>query len=309
VHSDAVVRVFGDLVYVVNRYLGDNIQVIDPRKGFATVRQFSVGNGSDPHDIVVVSPTRAYVTRYNETALWVVDPSTGDHAGTIDLSALADGDGIPEMDQLAAVGDAVYVTVERVDRNDPFWPPAGESYVAVIDAQADTLIDTNALTPGVQPITLANANPYSTLQLDAATGNLYVACVGAWGVDDAGVEWVSPVSRTSAGTSLTGAAAGGDITDVEVVSADRAYAIVTDAAFATTLLAFDPATGTVIDTVYAPGAFTLADAEVSPGGELFVADRAVSTPGVRIYDAASGAEKTAAPIDVGLPPFNLAFWE
>lgn len=309
VHSDAVVRVFDGLVYVVNRYLGDNIQVLDPDDDFAVVRQFSVGNGSDPHDIVVVSAARAYVTRYNETDLWVVDPSTGNHVGSVDLSTLADADGIPEMDQLAAVGGNVYVTLERVDRNTLPWEAPGASFVAVIEAGADTLLDTDAATPGTQPITLANANPFSTLQLDPDTGNLYVACVGKWSVSDAGVESLSPVTMTTTGTILTGTAAGGDITDVEVVSAERGYAIVTDAAFATSLLAFDPRSGAVIDTVYAPGTFSLQDVEMSAGGELFLADRSPTAPGIRIYDAATGTEKTAAPVDVGLPPFSIAFRE
>jgi hypothetical protein len=51
--------------------------------------------------------------------------------------------------------------------------------------------------------------------------------------------------------------------------------------------------------------------EATSGGELFLADRGSPTtsPGIRIYDAVSGVEKTAAPIDVGLPPFDIAFWE
>jgi len=300
IHSDAVVRVFGDLVYVVNR---------DPADCFSTIRQFSVGNGSDPHDIAVASPTRAYVPRYNETDLWIVDPSTGTHTGTIDLSALADGDGIPEMDQVLLADGMLFVTIQRADRNQLPWSPDGESYVAVVDVAADTLLDTDAATPGVQPITLPAANPFSTLQRDAATGNLYVAGVGEWGVADAGVAWVSAASLTGAGLSLTGAGAGGDITDVEIVSAMRGYAIVTDAVYSTTLLAFDPASGAVTDTVYAPGTFSLQDAEVSPGGDLYLADRSVTAPGIRIYGAATGIEKTTSPIDVGLPPFNIDFWE
>jgi hypothetical protein len=309
IHSDAVVRVFDDAVYVVNRYLGDNIQILDPSDGFSVVRQFSVGNGSDPHDIAVASPTRAYVPRYNETDLWIVDPSTGAHTGSIDLSALADGDGIPEMDQVLLDDGMLFVTIQRANRGQIPWSPAGDSYVAVIDVAADTLLDTDAVTPGVQPITLPAANPFSTLQRDAATGNLYVAGVGEWGLADAGVSWVSPASLAGAGMSLAGVDAGGDITDVEIVSATRGYAIVTNDLFETTLLAFDPASGAVTDTVYAPGTFSLQDAEVSAGGDLYVADRSPTAPGIRIYDAATGTEKTAAPIDVGLPPFNIAFWE
>ncbi|RKZ05528.1 hypothetical protein DRQ05_06285, partial [bacterium] len=86
VYSDAVSRYYNGLVYVVNRYGGDNIQILDPANNFATVRQFSVGSGSDPHDIAFVNETKAYVSRYNTNDLWIVDPSTGAHTGTIDLS-------------------------------------------------------------------------------------------------------------------------------------------------------------------------------------------------------------------------------
>ena len=41
----------------------DNIQIIDPAQNYATVHQFSTGNGSNPQDISFVSPTKAYVTR------------------------------------------------------------------------------------------------------------------------------------------------------------------------------------------------------------------------------------------------------
>ena len=58
VHSDAVMRWYGGLLYVVNRFGQDNIQVIDPAQGYATVRQFSTGNGTNPQDICFVSPTR-----------------------------------------------------------------------------------------------------------------------------------------------------------------------------------------------------------------------------------------------------------
>ncbi len=307
IHSDAVVRVFNGLVYVVNRFLGDNIQILDPANGFALVRQFSVGNGSDPHDIAVVSPTKAYVTRYNSTELLIVNPSNGNHTGTVDLSSLSDVDGTPEMDQMALVGNRLFVTIQRMDRRGFPWITTDASYVAVVDVDADTLVDADAATAGIQPISLANKNPFSTLQLDAATGNLYVACVGDWSTIDGGIEWVIPGALASGGTFLSGAAAGGDITDVEIVSADRGYLIVTDASFATTLLAFDPQTKAVVDTVYAPGAFTLQDVELAPNGDLFLADRDFTKPGLRVYNAATGVEKTTAPISVGLPPFDIIF--
>src|SRR5439155_9024077 len=51
IHSDAVVRAAGERVYVVNRFLGDNLQVLDPAHGLATLLQCSTGPGSNPHDV------------------------------------------------------------------------------------------------------------------------------------------------------------------------------------------------------------------------------------------------------------------
>ncbi|MEE9271154.1 MAG: T9SS type A sorting domain-containing protein [Candidatus Krumholzibacteria bacterium] len=306
VHSDAVCRYFDGLVYVVNRFGGDNIQILDPGAGYATVRQFSVGNGSDPHDIWVVNPTKAYVTRYNETGLWIVDPSTGAHTGTIDFSGLSDVDGIPEMDQMTGVGDHVFVTVQRLDRN-TFFTPVGASFVAVIDATADTLVDVDAATPGTQSILLAGTNPFSSIQLDPYTGKLYVSGVGFFGVQDFGVEWIHPGTLQSEGVFFTESSAGGDISDVEIVSLDKGFAIITDASFNTLLIAFNPQTGANLGTIYAPGAFVLNDIERSPGGVLFLADRTATLPGIRCYDVVTNVELTTNPIDVGLPPFDICF--
>ncbi len=306
IHSDAVARYFDGFIYVVNRLGADNIQILDPADGFATIRQFSVENGADPHDVAVVSETKAYVTRYNKTDLWIVDPSTGTRTGSISLSAFADGDGIPEMDHLLLVGDRLFVSVQRIDRNTD-WNPVGLSYLAVVDVAADTLVDVDPVTAGTQAIALAGTNPFSDLQMDASTGRLYVACVGDWGTADSGVEVVNPATLSSEGVVLAGTTVGGDITDVELVSAETGYAIITDASFHSVLLRFNPSTGVVTGTVYAPGDFVLQDVELGPAGELFLADRTPTKPGIRIYEAVAGAEITSHPIDVGLPPFDITF--
>ncbi|MFQ5510981.1 MAG: T9SS type A sorting domain-containing protein [Candidatus Krumholzibacteriia bacterium] len=305
-HSDAVCRYFDGFLYVVNRFGGDNIQILDPSNGFATVRQISVGNGSDPHDVWVVGPNKAYVPRYNETGLWIVDPSTGAHTGTIDMSGLADADGIPEMDQLARVGDRVFVTIQRLDRN-AFFTPVGTSFVAVIDATADTLVDVDGSAPGAQSILLSGTDPFSSIQLDPYTGRLYVSSVGFFGVQDFGAEWIDPVTFASEGVFFSESAAGGDINDVEIVAPDKGFAIISDASFNNVLIAFNPQTGANLGTVYAPGAFVLNDIELSPGGELFLADRTPTLPGIRCYDPTTNLELTANPIDVGLPPFDICF--
>jgi hypothetical protein len=306
IHSDAVARYYDGLIYVVNREGADNIQILNPDDNFSTVRQFSVGNSSNPTDIAIINATKAYVTRNDSTELWIVDPSTGIKTGVIDLSDFADSDGIPEMDKMCRVGDYLFVTIQRLDRNN-YWLPVAPSYIAVVDIQADTLVDTNPITPGSQSIQLNGTDPASDIQLNPFTGMLYVSCVGYWGVQDCGVEKIDPVTFQSNGYMLTETAAGGDINDVEIVAPDKGYVIISDASFHNVLLSFNPSSGTVISTMYAPGDYVLSDIELAPTGELFVGDRVATNPGIRLYDIQTDAEITIDPIDVGLPPFDITF--
>jgi streptogramin lyase len=305
-HSDAVSRYYQGLIYVVNRMGGDNIQILDPGDGFSTVRQFSVGSGSDPHDIAFVNKTKAYVSIYNETELLIVNPKSGAHKGSVDLSSFADGDGIPEMDCMILVGERLFISIQRLDRNN-YWLPVSPSYLAVIDTRADTLLDCDPGTPGVQAIELSGTDPYNDIHFNPYTGLLYVTCVGWWGMSDCGVETIDPLTLSSTGYMLTEAEACGDINDVAIFSSTTGYAVVTDASFNNLLVRFDPSTGELTDTLYTPGGYVLSDIEISPGGELFLCDRTATNPGVRIYNAVTGLEITEEPVDVGLPPFDIAF--
>ena len=47
------------------------------------------GNGTNPQDIAFVSASRAFVSRYDVSALLVLNPATGDSLGRVDLSTFA----------------------------------------------------------------------------------------------------------------------------------------------------------------------------------------------------------------------------
>jgi hypothetical protein len=307
IHSDATAREHGGLIYVVNRLYQDNIQVLDPAQGFATIRQFSVGPGSNPQDIVFASPTRAYVSRYEETLLYEVDPTTGDVTDTIDLSAFADADGIPEMGQMAIWGDRLFVAIQRLDR-DYFWLPTPPSYLAVIDTSTNLLVDADPATPGVQGITLARTNPSTEILEDSDAGVLYVGEAGKWGVLDGGIEAIDPATLGSLGLVTTELELGGEINDFTLDVDGRAHAVVSVSspsweAFA---IAFDWETGAKIEDVWRPGGFNVTDVEVHSGArELFLSDRTYESPGVRVFEALDGSQLTANPLDVGLPPHDL----
>ncbi len=303
ISPDAVVRWYGGLVYVVNRMNYDNIQVLDPANGFSVVRQFSVGNGANPHDIEFASPTKAYVTRYELTDLLIVNPSTGARIDSISLAPFADADGIPEMDHLALRNGRLFVTVQRLDRNN-FFTPAGGSQVVVIDASTDTIVDVDPGTPGTQGLLLPAQNPVTELVLDPSW-QLVVGCVGSYGVLDGAIARIHPVALTVA-TEITEAALGGDINDVATWSATEGFAVVSDASFNTVLKSYRRDLGTS-QTMITSNGFFLADIEVNDRGELWVCDADFAHPGIRIFSAQSHSELTPSPISTGLPPFDITF--
>lgn len=300
VHSDAVARAFGGRVYVVNRFNGDSIQVLDPVHDFTTVSQCSTGNGSNPTDIAFVSATKAYVTRYALPQLLIVNPSapadcTGFELGAVDLSSLADADGIPEMDQMVVVNGKLYVSLQRLNRNT--FTPAERGALAVIDTATDQIAGM---------IELSGENPFGqTNGLTVRDGAIVVAEAGVLGTNDGGIERVDLAAGAAQGFFVSEADLGGDIGDFVLVSDRLGFAIISKPDFTNTLVAFDPLTRAVTQTLL-PSA-NLSDIALNDRGELFVADRAVMRPGVRIFRADTGAELTSAPLDLGLPPFDIVF--
>ena len=304
IHSDAVVRVAGERVYIVNRFLGDNLQVLDPAHGLATLLQCSTGPGSNPHDVAVLAPDKAYVTRYDGKELWIVDPSAASCAGflrdTVDLSPWGDADGIPEMDQMALVGDRLFVSLERLDRTRRF-APAGRSRLVVLDTASDTVV-------GVVELSGANAfGDSSGLAREPGSGKLVVNEAGdIQRTGDGGLERVDPFTLTAEGFFVGESDLGGNITDFVLVSPTKGYAIVLDDQLRNILLAFDPSERRVTRrlltrTQYLPGI------ALAPDGILWVADDGLPAPGIRLFDPRDDRELTRAAIDVGLPPFSIGF--
>jgi hypothetical protein len=304
VHSDAVLRWFDGLLYVVNRG-ANNVQVLDPAAAFATLRQFGVGDNANPHDIVFASPTKAYVTRYDSSDLWIVNPQTGAHTGTISLAGFADGDAIPEMDHMAIQAGRLFVSIQRLDRFN-FYAPVGGSLLAVIDPVTDVLLDLDPGTSGTQGIPLPRQNPLTEISLDSA-GRLVVGCSGAFGALDGGVVRVHPGTFAIEAVEITEAALGGDLGDVAPYDGQRGYAVIGDAEFNTVLRSYDRVTGSVTGTPFSTAGFNIADIEVNDRAELWVCDRSPGAPGLRVFDAATGAQLTASPLLSGLPPQDIEF--
>lgn len=294
VSADPVVRYHDGLLYVVNRFLADNIQVLDPAQGFDTVREFSVGAGTNPQDILVLSSSKAYVTRYETHLLLIVNPTTGAHLGTINLATFADADGIPEMSHMVLENGRAFVGVQRLDRT--FFTPVPPSYLVVIDTA------TNAI---VGSVTLTGTNPAQEMQLDTAARKIYVSETGVLGDLDGGVDVVNAATLTAAGFLSTESQLAGDVGPF-AVAASQGFAIVSDDFFSSAELAtFSLATGARTGTQYSTTGY-VSDLELdSPSNQLFLCDRKPTAPGVHVFNATTGVRLTGSPLGTGLPPFDL----
>ncbi|MEZ4648517.1 MAG: FlgD immunoglobulin-like domain containing protein [Candidatus Eisenbacteria bacterium] len=305
VGADPVARYAFGLLYVVNRLGGDNLQVIDPATN-ATLHQHSVGSGANPQDVSVLSPTRAYLSLYNSTDLIEMNPITGEILDRIDLSVFADSDGLPEAARLHFDDPYMYVQIQRLDRGQ-FYEPVGDSYLAVIDTRNNSLVDPDPDESGLPGIALtATTNPFGPMELDLRTGrHLLVPCPGSYvSQADGGLERVDLDAWTSDGLVMSGSDLGGDLVDLCAYEGDTMFAIVSNSSFVTCLVELDLAAGSVGSTLYCSDGFDLADCAYASEGWLYVADRSFDDPGVRVFNAASGAQ-ASGPVYVGLPPVEL----
>ncbi|MFH1680175.1 MAG: hypothetical protein ABIH26_05955, partial [Candidatus Eisenbacteria bacterium] len=304
VGSDPVVREWRNRIYVVNRLFADNIQVIDPESGFDTVLEFSVGAGSNPQDIVFASDTKAYVSRYESTKLYEVNPSTGAITDSVDLSLFADGDGLPEMSRMVLFGGRVFVQIQRIDRST--WTPLLPSYLAVVDAATNSLVDADPAAPGVQGIALRASNPNGPMVLDEGAGRIYVGETGSYFALDGGVEKIDAAGLVSEGWVVTEAALGGDLGVFALAGAKGFAAVSSDWFYTTRLVSFDAGTGALLAVHYTTDGYVPDIEWDTLTAQVFLADRKITAPGVHVFSATSGARLTTSPRNTGLPPADLA---
>ena len=306
--GDAVVRARDGRFYIMGRFGCNFVQVVDGTT-YATLNQYSTGAGTNPQDLVVCSPTKAYVSLYETNFLKILNPQTGAALGTIDLSAFADADGLPEASGMARVGNRVFVALQRLDRPNGFIA-SNPSLMVVIDATTDQVVDADAVAPGVQAITLTGRNPFTDVTFDPVRQKLVLGEVGNFGVLDGGVEYVNPATLQAEGFLVTESTLGGDLNAVKLWTDCTGYAIVNDATFRTKLVRFDACNGQALGTCLQSSGFDLSDIEIDHAhGQLLVADRDFVHPGVRVLQAGTCTQLTANPLNFGLPPYDLALAE
>lgn len=309
-HSDATVRSFSGLIYVINRKGADNIQIIDP-SDFKTVLQLSTGLATNPQDIAVVSASKAYVTLYepeeNQTPgltvddLLIIDLSTGTIARTIDLTPFTwdDGDRFARASSLLLIDNKLYIAIQDLPGN-----------LALRPDQPGKLLRLDTRNEQIDAaLTLECRNPFS-MSTSPKTGKIFVGCADFFDLRSpyGGVEAVRIEPFETEGIFLDDLFLDGWLGDLEV-SGEHGFAVVgaTDYSENRIVRFSMNEENSEFTVLYRSGSY-LQEIAVSDEGDLLVGDRNPEQSGVLFLDPATGAV-LEGPINVGAAPSSIAFVE
>lgn len=204
------VRVFGPLVFVLNRWTG-TVTLVRPGSGEPpTVWQLDPL--CEPVDVLVLGDT-AWVARHRDSRLLCIDLPTGAQSEGLDLAALALPGESTLLGTLVRDGTRVFVQVTLTESSPPGQREGREGREArsfpdrgvlgVIDVGSESLIDVQPLVPGLQGVALDGAPPHLKMQILDEARRLYVSTTGSTLDDRGGIEIVDLVALRSIGYALS----------------------------------------------------------------------------------------------------------
>jgi hypothetical protein len=325
-NTDFMVVAHGEHFYRMERMDYNSVSKYHVSSPGTLIYQYSC-QGDDtapvnPHDLIFLSEEKAYLLRYGSAKAWIVNPSAKTQAefkiGEIDFSAYADSDGVPEMNRGLIVNGKLYVTLQRIDfsggwGNYVYHP----SYIAVVDTNTDTEIDTGKGSDGMKglPAMIKNSGE---IQYLAENNRIYVQGSGAEGDLAGGIVSFSPETLEVVegvdddidgdGTALYG----GRIFGMAVLSQEKGFFVSYEAWGDCTVYEFNPATGAVKSAV--PGLENLDIAGMANGiyidgaGLLWVNSGTAggaAEPSIIIYDPSKNAVDET--IKTGFNPGDIVF--
>jgi hypothetical protein len=289
ISGDPAVVSSGGYVFQLDRYTYDVVKVYTPGAWSAPLTEFALQDLANPHDVAVCDGL-AFVAQHDATTLAVHDPTSGLLAGTVDLSAYADADGVPEASTLVATADGMlYAGLLHLDREGD-WTATGGAVVEV-DCAARTVTRSWALHgPRVLP------DPEHTDQV-----LILEEGVGIHRLDPTSGATTLLVEEVVERGTFGGIAAAGGRAIVTTVTDDYAFGIG----------CVDLDAGT-FDLLEAASSY-LISVDASPTGEAWISARAhwsdpTSPQGVRVFDIATCTERTDRPIETLLAPMDIAFY-
>lgn len=310
--SDITLASHGKHFYRINRQ-NDSIIKFDIAAPDQPIWEFSVldsgeEGGANPHAMVVLSETKAYVLRWGKNTAWIVNPSATTEAefklGEIDLSAYA-VDGKTTMTAGTIVDSNLFIVMQRL--NAGFVPQT--PYVAVIDTATDTEIETGQ-NQDFNGIELPLENP-GTIQSDE-TGTVYVQGIGKYDPEYTG--GIATIDSETFETELLvddgdeTSHPFGQISGMQIISSQVGYLIAYKAWGDNEVRKFNPITGVVGETAIAGiGGVNIGTLAASSDNQLWVGIHAgENSANITLIDSSDDII-IGTPIELALNPIKVVF--
>jgi hypothetical protein len=125
-------------VVQLNGYLHDSARRYDVGDWREPRFDVGMGEGANPTGAATVGDA-TWISRYDAAELWILD-AAGDVTDTVDLSAWADPDGVPEMGDLLVADGVVWLALQRFDR-DAGWAPNPGRVLAFDPETLEVVVD------------------------------------------------------------------------------------------------------------------------------------------------------------------------
>ncbi|MDO8519868.1 MAG: hypothetical protein Q7T11_06865 [Deltaproteobacteria bacterium] len=313
--SSAGIRVFDGLLYVLHDGFSsassDNVQILDPANGLATVNQWSTGNGTNPQDLIVVGNT-AYISLYNPEQdpenvddeghpadVIVMDLETGDITNRISFfdSLNDDGARLGHAQAMVLVDDIIYVCLQDLEAD---FSQNASGLIGIIHMKEDHAGHENH---GVIP--LQGRNPVG-ISYDEEGNRLFVALQAPFdsmtfenqfaSLPFGGVEVVSLEDESS--TLIPDDDLGGYVERL-ASGEGQVFAVASQmdlATFAFTSTIFKISLDDLASSVFLSGSQDVRDIAVDSQNRLWVSRRSItagdgsaSEPQVEVFDGETGA--------------------
>lgn len=319
--SDISVRSGGDHYFRIEKFLTNKISRYETATPGTATWTYSTQDATDtedsnPYDLIIASPTKAYLLRYGSAKMWIVNPSATTEAafktGEIDLSGYDSFDGIPEMAAGIIRNGRLYVVMQRLENFSATKP----GYVAVFDVATNAEITTGAAGAALKGVELSVRNPGGI----EATPDGDLLVIGGGALDsttfdplyDGGIERIDSTTFAKTLIQDDGTAAAhpyGQITDMVIADDTRGYFLGSTSFFGPkTVYRFNPSIASTPVAVAGLTAGQYGTLAVSPDGKLFVGLISDTAPGVAIVGFSGGTETILSPrVDTVLTPINIDF--
>lgn len=305
IYNDSLLRYDSSAAatYVLERLGADAVQKLDNNTGYLTLYEKSLGTKSNPQDLTFLPGNQMAVSFLNKNKIGILSRSNAATIAEIDLSQYADADGYAEINALAYIGGYLYATVDRLNRQatDGIWPPVGQSYLLKIDMTTYQITET----------LLTHTNPVSRLHYHAGRNSLIFAAPGRfaanYALDGACLEY-SLATGLLVTSPMTEVQAGYEIADCHIQNDGSGIFVGYDANLNSIFGSFN----TTSHTVTRVAAFLSSSNGgyfpqflLHSNGKVYLADRNITSPGVRVFSGPTLSEETTRAVYTGLPPYAL----